>query len=276
MGAPASHNPNQSRASLAEPRRARRVLSYAIRLHTLASALLTFDSGSGTTEDPQLCKTLFGFGDADLATAFGGPATTDWNGHGSWIGGNIGGALDDQGINGIAPQVRLVALKISQWCGAAFDSEILDAFLYAADHCIEVVTADGTTAFEAFSIASNWAVEIPCFVFTGAGFPADQCYWSIQGTSMAAPHAVAIAVLAASAFPIWRDHPFLLKASLEVTAEDPASNTTRPLSATDLSAGDLTGVLRATGYCHNGGAAILKNDAYGAGLVNAQRAVGDW
>ena len=67
--------------------------------------------------------------DEDLAAEFGGPATTDWNGHGSWIGGNIAAALNGTGINGIAPKVNLVALKISQWCGSAYDSEILDAFL---------------------------------------------------------------------------------------------------------------------------------------------------
>ena len=44
-------------------------------------------------------------------------STTDWNGHGSWIGGNIAAALNGTGINGIAPKVDLVSLKISQWCG---------------------------------------------------------------------------------------------------------------------------------------------------------------
>ena len=40
--------------------------------------------------------------DADWAALYGGPANTDWNGHGSWIGGNIAAALDGVGINGIA------------------------------------------------------------------------------------------------------------------------------------------------------------------------------
>ena len=78
--------------------------------------------------------------DADWAATYGGPANTDWNGHGSWIGGNIAGALDGVGINGIAPKVNLVALKISQWCGSAYDSEILAAFLYAADNGINIVS----------------------------------------------------------------------------------------------------------------------------------------
>jgi subtilisin family serine protease len=416
--------------------------------HTeLANRIVDFVDFTAT-EDPPLCKSFFGVSDADWAVIYGGPPTTDWNGHGSWIGGNIGAALDAQGINGIAPMVKLVALKISQWCGLTYESEILDAFLYAADHDIEIVnisfggyldrskpdqeliyqqfvavvryarahgttivaaasnehvrigagglvmshgslttpgdpvfdlfglyetpggipgvinvaatnhvvnaasptcapgtttgpphgdmtlavckpasdthqpvgvgkrnqlayysnygpridvaapggarkfnlpgydrggtpgfpytTADGTNAWEAFSITSNWALVIPCYVITGGGFPPDQCYSSIQGTSMAAPHAAAVAALAASAFPILRGHPFLLQAWLEVTAENPGSNTTPPLSATDLSDGDLTGLPCANGYCHLGGAPISKNDAFGAGLVNAKRAVGRW
>ncbi len=33
-----------------------------------------------------------------------------------------------------------MALKISQWCGSAYDSEILAAFVYAADHGINIVS----------------------------------------------------------------------------------------------------------------------------------------
>ena len=92
------------------------------------------------TEDPPLCKTFFGTSDKELARKFGGPATTDWNGHGSWIGGNIAAVLNGTGINGIAPKVSLVALKISGWCGSAYDSTILSAFLTAADSQLDVVS----------------------------------------------------------------------------------------------------------------------------------------
>src|SRR3954454_8292280 len=92
------------------------------------------------TENPPLCKTVFGASDQDLAAQFGGPATTDWNGHGSWIGGNIAAALNGTGINGIAPKVGLVALKISGWCGSAYDSTILSAFLVAAQSQLDVVS----------------------------------------------------------------------------------------------------------------------------------------
>jgi subtilisin family serine protease len=328
-----------------------------------------------TTEDPPICKTFVAApnnkSDADWAAIFGGPASTDWNGHGSWIGGNIAAVLDGAGVNGIAPKVNLVALKISQWCGSAYDSEILAAFLYAADHGINIVsisfggyldkndpdqalvlkqydqvvsyanskgttivaaagnehvrvngggrvvshgplttpgtaklddvfgkyevpggvygvvdvaatgnlvnassatcpapppddtnftckpaadphqqtgvgsqdqlayysnygpridvaapggarkfnlpvwdrggtpgwpytTADGFTAWETFSTTSNWALQIPCFEINGGGFPAHQCYSTIQGTSMATPHASAVMALIASASRSWR------------------------------------------------------------------------
>jgi len=403
-----------------------------------------------TTEDPPICKTFFEvpppfpphMSDDDWAAQFGGPANTDWNGHGSWIGGNIAAVLDGAGINGIAPKVNLVALKISQWCGSAYDSEILAAFLYAADHGINIVSisfggylnksnpdealilkqyeqvvkyankkgttivaaagnehvrvngngkvvthgpltapgtapadfgdlfglyevpggikgvvdvaatgnvvnassascpapaandtnfvckptsdphqqtgvggqnqlayysnygpridvaapggarkfnlpvwdrggtpgfpytsADGTNAWEAFSITSNWALEIPCFEINGGGFPAHQCYSTIQGTSMATPHASAVLALIASAKPNLAHNPDGLVKQLTKTASKAKGNTTPGLSATDLSGGDSAGGTCTTGYCHLGGPAIPDKEAYGAGIVNAATAV---
>lgn len=92
------------------------------------------------TEDPPLCKTFFGLSDQDFADHVGGPVDGDWHGHGSWIGGNIAATLDGLGVNGIAPNVRLVSLKISQWCGSAYDSTILTAFVRAAKLKIDVVS----------------------------------------------------------------------------------------------------------------------------------------
>jgi lantibiotic leader peptide-processing serine protease len=391
-----------------------------------------------TEENPPLCKTFFGTSDQELAAQFGGPPDTDWNGHGSWIGGNIAAALDGQGTNGIAPKVNLVALKISQWCGSAYDSTILDAFVTGADLGLDVISisfggyldrsdpeqdtiyqayvkavqyakAEGTqivaaagnehvrvgaggrvlshgqlttpgdplddlyglyelpggvpgvvdvsatgnvvvpssascppgttgsaddlnatckptsdphqaagqgrrdqlsyysdygpridiaapggarkfnlpfwdrggtpgfpytnedltNAWETFSTTSNWAVEIPCFVFTaGSGFPQGQCYSTIQGTSMATPHVSAALALIASAHPGLRHKPQALVARLLDHANTRVHNTTQVLSATDTSPADLTGDPCPTGYCHLGGARISDADAYGAGLVN--------
>lgn len=398
-----------------------------------------------TTEDPPLCSTYFGYSDSDFATLYGGPANTDWNGHGSWIGGNIAAALDGVGINGIAPNVKLVALKISQWCGYAYDSSILNAFYYAADNGIDVVSisfggyldrtdpaqdatyqdyvnavayarakgtvivaaagnehlrigpggqvlnhgplttpgtapadfvdyygmwetpggipgvvdvsatgnvvkppssscdpstigsatdseatckptsdahqsfgigrqnqlayysnygpridvaapggarkfnlptwdrggtegfpyiaTDGTNVWEDFSITSNWALEIPCFVNIGSQFYANECYTSIQGTSMATPHASAVLALIASSDKFARHHPALMIGILKASALNIHGNMTPGLSATDTSVSDRTGVDCPTGYCHLGGTPISDWEAYGAGLVDAFTAV---
>jgi len=396
-----------------------------------------------TLENPPICKTFFDppVSDADLAAQFGGPEKTDWNGHGSWIGGRIAAELNGTGINGIAPKVNLVALKISQWCGSAYDSTMLSAFLTAANLRLDIVsisfggyldrtdpdqnaayqayvdtvayarskgtlivasagnehvrvgaggrvlshgptvtpaetpvvndiigqyevpggvpgvvdvsatgrlvvassvncppgsegtpddnfspvckpltdrhqaagqgkinqlayysnygsriniaapggarkfnlqgfdrggtpgfpytTSDLTNAWEVFSTTSNWAVEIPCFTFSrGSGFPQGQCYSTIQGTSMAAPQVSGSLALIASAHPSLRKHPGGLVRRLKGLANPNVHNYTQPLSATDTSPADLTGLPCPTGYCHLGGPAISDAGAYGAGLVN--------
>jgi subtilisin family serine protease len=436
------------------------------------------------TEGPgvEICKDLIGGGvnDADLAALTGGPADGDFNGHGSWIGGNIAGEVDGNAINGLAPGVSLLAVKISQWCGFAFDSEIMYGFIWAAEHGADVVSisfggyldrsdpfqdaiydlygsvvsyawrfgttivaatgnehtrigsggkvlthgmlstppggddlfhlyevpggiknvvnvsatgnvvnaasatcpeagstdyadisgsfhpwckptsdahqpfgvgmqnqltyysnygpridvagpggarkfnvpnvdrggtegwpftgtdsyvsdnsdgtggsaGDGFNTWEDFSITSNFAVEIPCVIFDGTdanpdadgyygvptqtGFDDDQCYSSIQGTSMATPHASAVLALIVSAHPELRYDPKNLVKFLTKNAVTPTKslkNTTPPVSATDTSDTDLTEEACPFAYCHLGGKAISAKDAFGAGLVDAAKAV---
>jgi subtilisin family serine protease len=414
----------------------------------LASKVVHVEDFTGSEGSPTLCEQVYAgtelaHSDAYWAGQFGGPANTDWNGHGSWIGGNIAAALDGVGINGIAPKVKLVALKISQWCGYAYDSEILAAFTYAANHGIDVVsisfggytdltkpdealvyqqyvktvayalrkgtlivaasgnehvrvgaggkvlshgslttpgdsvldvyglyetpggvpgvidvsstgnvvnkptkdcviepnttsqlckptsdahqpagvgrfnqlayysnygpridiaapggarkfnlpvwdgggtpgfpvtTGDGYNAWEDFSITSNWALEIPCYTGSGVGanppalgpkFYPNDCYSTIQGTSMATPHVSAVAALYASANPRLRHNPWALTVALKASAQHIWGNKTQPLSSTDTSDADLTSAACPTGYCHLGGKAISDSEAFGAGLVDA-------
>jgi subtilisin family serine protease len=119
-------------------------------------------------EDPPVCKSVFGTSDDDLAAEFGGPPQTDWNGHGSWIGGNIAAALDGAGTDGIAPKVNLVALKISQWCGSTTDSTLLAAFVAGADLGLDVIsisfggyqdtsTPDGRLVYQQYVDAVGYA-----------------------------------------------------------------------------------------------------------------------
>ncbi|MCW2634190.1 MAG: peptidase and in kexin sedolisin, partial [Blastococcus sp.] len=133
-------------------------------------------------------------------------------------------------------------------------------------------TQERDNVWEDFSTTSNWAVEIPCFTFTDAdsGFPPKQCYSTIQGTSMAAPHVSAAIALAASAHANLRHNPAGLIARVKAQAVD-RTNLTRALSATDKSPGDLSGVPCRSGYCHLEGPVISNSDAYGAGLLNVAR-----
>jgi len=93
-----------------------------------------------TTENPMLCSSVKGLPtDDQLATAFSAPRTTDFHGHGSAVAGIVAAALNGTGVNGIAPAVQLVSLKIAQNCGLAYDSTILSAIVYAAANQIDVV-----------------------------------------------------------------------------------------------------------------------------------------
>jgi subtilisin family serine protease len=117
--------------------------------------------------------------------------------------------------------------------------------------CVQT-DADGFNVWEAFSTTSNWAIQNHCFEISGGGFPnPPQCYSTIQGTSMAAPHAAAVLALIASAVPSLRHRPARLIERLQDTTTD-AHNRTRGLSATHTSGGDLTGGSCPTGYCHLG------------------------
>jgi subtilisin family serine protease len=133
-------------------------------------------------EDPPICKTFFDppLSDADLAAEFGGPEKTDWNGHGSWIGGRIAAALNGTGINGIAPRVNLVSLKISQWCGSAYESTILAAFVTAADLGLDIVsisfggytdisTPEGASLYQAFIDTVRYARSKGTVIVASAG-----------------------------------------------------------------------------------------------------------
>jgi subtilisin family serine protease len=103
----------------------------------------------------------------------------------------------------------------------------------------------------------------------GSGFPEAQCYTSIQGTSMAAPHVSAALALLASAEPALRGKPAALVARLKSKARN-AHNRTPSLSASDRSRGDLLRLPCGDGYCHLGGPPIKDAEAYGAGIIQVR------
>jgi lantibiotic leader peptide-processing serine protease len=153
--------------------------------------------------------------------------------------------------------------------------------------------ADGFAAWQDFTITSNSALVIPCVIFDGtstdpsdpanyygvptrSGFDHDQCYTAMQGTSMAVPHVAAVLALIAGAHPELAGQPAKLVKFLKSQAVTPIKslvNATPPLSATDVSNTDLSNSACPGGYCHLVGKAIKAKEAFGAGLVNAAKAV---
>jgi subtilisin family serine protease len=106
---------------------------------------------------------------------------------------------------------------------------------------------------------------------------AHQCYGAMQGTSMAVPHVAAVLALIAGAHPELAGQPAKLVKFLKSQAVTPIKslvNATPPLSPTDVSNTELSNSACPGGYCHLGGKAIKANEAFGAGLVNAAKAVG--
>ena len=106
-----------------------------------------------------------------------------------------------------------------------------------------------------------------CFKVDGAGFG-----W-LQGTSMSSPNALGVAALVVSAKPALRANPAGLLARLQGTARTNMANYTGP---TDPNNADSTydGRPCGTGYCHlDTSRRIRFADAYGAGIVDAGRAV---
>jgi thermitase len=65
----------------------------------------------------------------------------DEDGHGTHVAGTIGAVLDDQGVVGVAPDARVLALRVLDADGNGFVSDIIEAFDFAADQGVRVVNA---------------------------------------------------------------------------------------------------------------------------------------
>jgi subtilisin family serine protease len=107
-----------------------------------------------------------------------------------------------------------------------------------------------------------------CFKLAGQGFG-----W-LQGTSMSSPNAVGVAALTLSVRHNLVGHPDALLARLQSTANQSPVNFMGPNDPANF-APSLAGVPCSTGYCHIDQAhPVPFADAYGAGLVDADAAVG--
>ena len=107
-----------------------------------------------------------------------------------------------------------------------------------------------------------------CFKLAGQGFG-----W-LQGTSMSSPNAVGVAALTLSARHNLIGRPDALVARLQSTANQTPVNYMGPNDPVNFAA-SLAGAPCPTGYCHIDQAhPVPFADAYGAGLVDADAAVG--
>jgi subtilisin family serine protease len=69
-------------------------------------------------------------------------ATTDGTGHGTHVAGTIAAIRDNSvGIVGVAPESKIMALRVIGNDGSGYDSDIAEAFDYAGDEGIRVVNA---------------------------------------------------------------------------------------------------------------------------------------
>lgn len=77
---------------------------------------------------------------------------TDDNGHGTHVAGTIAAAADNGvGIAGVAPQSRLLTVKVLAADGSGWTSDVADGFRYAAEHGARVVNASlAGTNFSAY------------------------------------------------------------------------------------------------------------------------------
>ena len=67
------------------------------------------------------------------------PANVDENGHGTHVAGTIASPINDFGMAGVAPNVRLVNIRAGQDSGYFFLRPTVNAFTYAADTGIDVI-----------------------------------------------------------------------------------------------------------------------------------------
>lgn len=105
----------------------------------------------------------------------------DDHGHGTHVSGTIGAIRDRQGVAGVAPNVKLYAVKVLDANGSGSYSNIVDGIQWAADNKIQVINmslggGSGTPALAAVMTAADKAgVTIVCAAGNDSGpvgFPA--------------------------------------------------------------------------------------------------------
>jgi subtilisin family serine protease len=124
-----------------------------------------------------------GISDSDRARELGLDtkfANLDFNGHGTTMAGIIAGVLNGNGTNGIAPRVKLVAIKTAQWCGFDNDSDEIigiyktpelgiDILSMSFGDVLDITDPDSKTLYDGYVRAVNYAIKHGTTIVSSAG-----------------------------------------------------------------------------------------------------------
>jgi subtilisin family serine protease len=83
------------------------------------------------------------------------PPHEDAGGHGTFVAGVVGAALNGVGVGGVAPRTRLVNLRVGQESGYMFLQPVVDALTYAGDNGVDVVNMSFFVDPWLFNCAAN-------------------------------------------------------------------------------------------------------------------------
>lgn len=100
-----------------------------------------------------------------------GDTEMDENGHGTYLSGIIVASNKTMGINGVAPQCKIMPVKVLNKNGVGTDFDIAEGIAWAVDHGAKVICLNaGSNVFgNAISTAIYWAYTKSIPVITGMG-----------------------------------------------------------------------------------------------------------
>jgi subtilisin family serine protease len=83
----------------------------------------------------------------------------DRNGHGTHVAGIIAASLNNVGVAGVAPKVRLVVVKVLSDSGSGYYSDVAEGIVEAVKACVKILSMSlgGPSDSSVLRDASYWA-----------------------------------------------------------------------------------------------------------------------